>query len=408
MNAEVTQIAEYSPTAAGLAALRGRMENLVYEVSTPAGMQVARKDRAELRTLRTDLERLRVEIKAPALERCRLIDAEARQITAEIVALEEPINRVIIAEEKRREAVRQEAARQEAARIAAIDDAIDAIRARLQDAIGKSAIEIVVIIEDLEAMPIDELFGEQKERAELAKSMALSKLQVAFTRAQTQEAEAERLAAERVELAKQRAERDKRDRIAREEDAARRAKIEDDERAARERIEAQEAAAAAERRRQDDAARAVREREEAAAKAVRDAEDARIRTASANLEAEQLAARREQEERERMARQAKDQLERKAREKLEADAADRREIDRREQEARDAKEREERRKAAEISEGRELLQTFYDRFGQVEQFANITRLIAAFLATGWARAADQQRPAGLADVAKPRRQKSAA
>jgi hypothetical protein len=56
-------------------------------------MQDAIKARAELRTYRVELEKKRVEIKAPVLDRGRLIDAEAHRITVELLALEEPHRR---------------------------------------------------------------------------------------------------------------------------------------------------------------------------------------------------------------------------------------------------------------------------------------------------------------------------
>lgn len=49
----------------------------VVEYSATKGDKAARAARLELVTLRTALEKKRAEIKAPALERCRVIDAEA-------------------------------------------------------------------------------------------------------------------------------------------------------------------------------------------------------------------------------------------------------------------------------------------------------------------------------------------
>jgi len=111
-------VIEYSRTDAALHDLTGRYAGIVFDVTTKAGFEQARKARAELRTYRVDLEKVRVEIKAPALERCRLIDAEAKRITAALLALEDPIDAQIKAEEARREEERTRAAREEAARIA--------------------------------------------------------------------------------------------------------------------------------------------------------------------------------------------------------------------------------------------------------------------------------------------------
>lgn len=60
------------------------------------------------KTLRTSLEAKRKELKAPALERSRLIDSEAKRIESEIRSLEDPIDALITAEEQRRERERAE------------------------------------------------------------------------------------------------------------------------------------------------------------------------------------------------------------------------------------------------------------------------------------------------------------
>ena len=136
-----TAIAEYSATESGLARMRAEYAGAAYEVATPAGMKLAIAARASCRGLRVDLERRRVEIKAPALELCRRIDAEAKRITAEIEALELPIDRQIRNEEHRREeakraaelAERQRVEAEQAAKRAAEEAERAAERKRLDD-----------------------------------------------------------------------------------------------------------------------------------------------------------------------------------------------------------------------------------------------------------------------------------
>jgi len=103
-----TQIAEYSPTEAALADLRSRYSAVVFDTATTKGMQEAIAGRAEIRGYRLDLEKERVRIKAPALDRCRLIDTEAKRITAELEALETPIDESIKKEQQRKENERLE------------------------------------------------------------------------------------------------------------------------------------------------------------------------------------------------------------------------------------------------------------------------------------------------------------
>jgi colicin import membrane protein len=147
-----TTIAEYSPTAAALSDLRTMYADVVYDVTTGKGMDQAKKARATLRDLRVSLEKTRVEIKAPALERCRQIDSEAKRITAELSALEDPIDEQIKSEEQRKE--RERAAREEAERqrIAENHRRFEEIRTRPALAAGATVEQIDALLVDAEAV----------------------------------------------------------------------------------------------------------------------------------------------------------------------------------------------------------------------------------------------------------------
>jgi hypothetical protein len=134
-----TEIAEYSPTAHALAELRQKYENAVFPVSTPIGMAKAVAARRELREVRVNLEKLRKELKAPALERSRLIDAEAKAITLHIEALEDPISDQIKAEEQRKADEKAERERIEREKLAELQKRIASIREMAVPRIGKSS-----------------------------------------------------------------------------------------------------------------------------------------------------------------------------------------------------------------------------------------------------------------------------
>lgn len=121
-----TPIVEYSKTEAALTKLRERFSAVVFDVKSPKGMKEAKEARNEIRTYRLDLEKKRVEIKEPALERCRLIDSEAKRIEAALRKLEDPIAETIKAEEDRAKAERE-------AKIKAEQDRISNILKRLND-----------------------------------------------------------------------------------------------------------------------------------------------------------------------------------------------------------------------------------------------------------------------------------
>lgn len=204
------QIVEYSQTAAALGELRQKYENVVFPVDTTAGMKDAVVARKELRDIRVGLEKMRKELKEPALRRCQLIDSEAKTITASLTALEDPIDTQIKAEEQRKEREKQERERAERERIEAIRKKIEGIRALPVALSGESAAEIAAEIEALEQFTPGEEFAEFVGDAETAKSNALDALRAMYERQAAQEVEAARLAAEQEKL---RAEREELERM---------------------------------------------------------------------------------------------------------------------------------------------------------------------------------------------------
>lgn len=236
--ATLTAIAEYNATAAALADLRQRYAGVIYDVTKPAEMEAARKARRELVTLRSALERKRVEIKAPALERARLIDAEAKRITGELLAIENPIDEQIRAEEQRKEREKAEREQRERERVAAIRAKIEQIRGAVLAAVSATAAQIAESVAALQAQEISaETFAELTEEATRVRTATLTKLGEMYDARAAQEVEAERLKAERDQL-----ERDQ---------AAERERV-----AARRREEAAEAARREAERRRVDAIRA--------------------------------------------------------------------------------------------------------------------------------------------------------
>jgi colicin import membrane protein len=199
----MNQIQEYTQTEAALATLTEKYAEQVYEVSTTAGMATAKAARAELRGYRTTLERKRVELKAPALERSRLIDSEAKRITAEIVKLESPIDDQIKAEEARKDAERAARAAADAARISAIIGMVAEIKAIPLLASGKTSDEIAFLIASTDITVLDEsVYQEFWATAQEAKTEALRGLTVAYDNTLTQETEATRIATEQQESAR--------------------------------------------------------------------------------------------------------------------------------------------------------------------------------------------------------------
>ena len=204
------EIVEYSKTQAVLGDLRQRYEGVVYPVTTAKGMIDARKARAEIREWRTGLEKERVRIKAPALERARLIDSEAKRITIELRALEDPIDEQIKAEEECKEKERLAKEDAEKTRIETIRGRIRAISEILFMPRGRSSSEVTIVLESTRAIAVDETFQEFQKEAQAVKDGVLGELEKLFAETLSMEQEKARIIAEREELAKLRAEQDQR------------------------------------------------------------------------------------------------------------------------------------------------------------------------------------------------------
>lgn len=231
-------VAEYSRVEAGLAELRKKYENVVFDLTTTKGDKEARSARKELVTTRTTLEALRKEHKAPLLAKAKLLDDEAKRITAEIVKLEKPIDDQIRADEARRESERLAREQAERERQARARDLLARIQRSIVEVAGASSEKIRAKIDEVSAVTISaEEFGDFADLALSTRDQVRANLEVLFTSALDAERRAEELRRQEEELRRQ-----------------------------REELEAQRAAAEAEaRRKQEEAERRQREEQERAA-----------------------------------------------------------------------------------------------------------------------------------------------
>ena len=195
-------ITEYNVTAQALAELRQRLAGKVYALQSVAGDKEARADRLELVRLRTSLEAKRKELKAPALERSRLIDAEAKRIEGEILALEGPIDKQIKADEARREEERAARAAAEAARVDALRKRIEYLRGIAPRAAGKPAAEVSAKIAMVEGITIGPDFAEFQSEAQDVHAQVLEQLREMHAATVAQEEAAARVKAESERLAR--------------------------------------------------------------------------------------------------------------------------------------------------------------------------------------------------------------
>lgn len=216
-------------TEAAMARLEEALRGKSYDLTTTAGDKEARQDRMRLVKLRTSLDRLRKDQNA---DHKAIIDgnnAFAKAITERIVALEEPIDAAIKADEERRAAEKAERDRIERERILAITAKVQGIKEVPFAMLSANSAQISEAIDKLRDTPIEEgEFAEFTNEAGTAKQVSLLRLGViradAFEREETERrqreareaAEAQRRAAE----AQAKAEREEADRKAAAEKAA--------------------------------------------------------------------------------------------------------------------------------------------------------------------------------------------
>lgn len=247
-----TNPAEIAETKAKYAAL---------SCDTPAGYEQVRLAIAHVRTTRVAVEDRRVALKADALAYGRLVDSRAKEITALLLEIEEPLKAKKAAVDDEKARVKAEA---EAVKLRALEAEIAANRARQEE-------EARLVREAEEKRIAEERATLEAERAKLAEAQA--KLDA------ERKAEADRVESERkAEYSRQTAEREKL--------AAERRAEEDRQRAEREKIEAERKAVAAEREKAERAEFERQAREKAEREAVEKIE--RDRIAAAEREAERI------------------------------------------------------------------------------------------------------------------------
>lgn len=163
-NTETTVFRKYTTD---IAEIRTQCTDLV--VTTKEGYKTGNELKNKLVKLRTGMEAVRKEVKAPLLERCKLIDKTAGQIEDDILSIEEPLR----------------------AKLKVVDDAIEKARREKVEAERKK-------IEDEQRAKLEAEQAAEKARRDAEEAERQKKLEAerAELEAQRQKLETERLAAE--------------------------------------------------------------------------------------------------------------------------------------------------------------------------------------------------------------------
>lgn len=254
---ETMALAEFDVTEAALAEIK-EYERL--EIQDSKSEANVRKCRSVVRSMRTDIEKRRKELKTPLIEHGRLIDQTAKGLTERLLPTEQNLDGKIKAVEAIKEAEKAEKMAAEKARTDAILAEITRMKNITSAAqeYGLPSARVHGLLNDLESFPVKpEFFEEFTENALAAKKRDIEIVQACLDRTlkfeADQKAQAEIEAANKAEadrLAKIAAEQEK----ARKEAEAAQAKADAEARAER---EAEAAKMAAERKAIEDEKAAI-------------------------------------------------------------------------------------------------------------------------------------------------------
>lgn len=176
-----TVVAIYSATEAEIKRRIEQYAKVVPDCSTKEGIAFAKEARAAFREPRLLVEDLRAEKKKPYLEIGRLIDTEAKRITALVAPHEKTWDDAIKADETKKENERREKAFAEIRRVDAIKSKINAMERAPLAAMDMSPADIRIEMSRIGALVIDELYAEFEEEAKLKRSAALAQLAQVYT-----------------------------------------------------------------------------------------------------------------------------------------------------------------------------------------------------------------------------------
>jgi len=151
----------YSITDAQITRLEEEFAEVPQDLSVKANYEICRKATSTIRGLRGDVEKRRKELKADALEYGKKVDSAAKEITARLLAIEEPFAIAKKDYDTAEEIAKREAALAEERRVDGIADRIASIKAKVERAISATAPQIKdmmaeISVNDLPATWADE------------------------------------------------------------------------------------------------------------------------------------------------------------------------------------------------------------------------------------------------------------
>lgn len=159
--------AVFQPFAKRVKAAIKAVEGLKYDITTTAGMDMAKEARALFRAIRIEANKERELRKAPIIAIGRLLDTRNSELAAQVAPYEDKFDADIKAEEKRKEDEKAARLKAEAERNAAIQERIDAIKNKPLEAITMTSAQVEDMVAGLlQLVPTAGDYGDRFVEAE--------------------------------------------------------------------------------------------------------------------------------------------------------------------------------------------------------------------------------------------------
>lgn len=206
--AAVTDIAEYRPHEEQIVRLETTYAKLVVDCSTSEGLANAKEVRVDIRDVRYALDKTTKTALVPYQQKVKEAQARVNQVKefgetlrTRVLAIEEPVDEAIKAEEKRIAAIKAERERVEAERVEAIRVKITRFSSVAAAYASRSAADVATILQSVkESVILPEEYGEFEAEGTIARDNAIEQLETLHRSAVEREDAAAKLLAQQKEL----------------------------------------------------------------------------------------------------------------------------------------------------------------------------------------------------------------
>ncbi|WP_244962436.1 MULTISPECIES: hypothetical protein [Pseudomonas] len=206
--AAVTDIAEYRPHEEQIVRLETTYAKLVVDCSTSEGLASAKEVRVDIRDVRYALDKTTKTALVPYQQKVKEAQARVNQVKefgetlkSRVLAIEEPVDEAIKAEEKRIADAKAERERVEAERVEAIRAKITRFSSVAAAYASRSAADVATVLQSVkESVILPEEYAEFEAEGTIARDNAIEQLETLHKSAVDREEAAAKLLAQQKEL----------------------------------------------------------------------------------------------------------------------------------------------------------------------------------------------------------------